>query len=297
MGLLSRLLGVLAATEQPSRTERDSGGDMATVNRDETKRQRRWRAESDGRWLDGALEKQSDGSWRMSVEGYLTSRELRDMHGMSPALVKKFLPEHDEQAMFEDGGACMLYSTDRVRDVLNSQEYVEERKKTERRREIGRRSAKKGAAKRAARLATQRELAARAEAEARAAFGGVVYLVRCTYVYGWREYGVYARDDSHARALVDKWLRSGDGRSESTDLYEEAIDEYKSTMEDYREFKRDSVPGEKLRKPERPKKGEFKLVIGAVTKSGLDVSDYDIEEVAFESEGGGWDHDVFGDSK
>ena len=232
----------------------------------------------------------------MSVEGYLTSRELRDTHGISPALIKKFLPEHDEQALFEDGGACMLYSTDRVRDVLNSQKFVEEREKTERRREIGRRSAQKGATKRAATLARQRELAERAEAEARAAFGGAIYLVRCTYVYGWREYGAYARDDGHARALVEKWLRSGEGRDESTDLYEEAIDEYKSAMEDYREFKRDSAPGEKLRKPERPKKGEFKLIVGAVTKSEFDVSNYDIEEVGFENEGGVWHHDVLADS-
>ena len=67
-------------------------------------------------------------------------------------------------------------------------------------------------------------------------------------------------------------------------------------MEDYREFKRDSVPGEKLRKPERPKKGEFKLIVDAVTKSELDVSDYDIEGIEYEDEGGGWEHDVLDDS-
>ena len=143
--------------------------------------------------------------------------------------------------------------------MLKSPKYLVEREKTERRRESGRRSAQKGAAKRAATLARKRELEDKAEADARAAFGGGVYLVRCAYTYGWREYGVYARDTDHARALMDKWLRSEEGRSESTDLHEDAVEEYQSEMEDYRELKRDAIPGEELRKPERPKKGEFRL--------------------------------------
>ena len=159
----------------------------------------------------------------MSVDGYVTSRELYEVHGMTPALIRKFLPEHDEQAVFEDGGGCVLYSTGRVSAVLKSPKYLVEREKTERRRESGRRSAQKGAAKRAATLARKRELEDKAEADARAAFGGGVYLVRCAYTYGWREYGVYARDTDHARALMDKWLRSEEGRSESTDLHEDAV--------------------------------------------------------------------------
>ena len=262
-----------------------------------TKRRRRWHAASDGRWLTGALVKRSDRSWRMSVDGYVTSRELHEVHGMTPALIKKFLPDHDEQAVFEDGGGCVLYSAERVGAVLKSPKYLEEREKTERRGEIGRRSAQKGAAKRAATLAKKRELEEKAEADARAAFGGGVYLVRCAYTYGWREYSVYARDTDHARALMDKWLRSEEGRSESTELHEDAIEEYQSEMEDYRELKRDAIPGEHLRKPERPKKGEFRLTLEAVTESDLDPADYEMEDVCFENEGGGWSHDVFTDGE
>ncbi len=233
----------------------------------------------------------------MSVNGYATRRELYEVHGMTPALVKKFLPEPDEQAVFEDGGGCTLYSADRVNAVLKSPNYVVEREKTEQRREIGRRNAQKGAAKRAATLARKRELADKEEADARAAFGGAVYLVRCAYAHGWREYGVYVKDADHARTLMDKWLRSEDGRRESTDLHEEAVQEYESDMEDYRELKRDALPGEELQKPIRPKKGEFRLTIGAVAASELDAANYEIEEVCFENEGGGWSHDIFADSE
>ena len=261
------------------------------------RRRRRWHAASDGRWLTGELVKLNDGSWRMSVDGYVTSRELREVHGMTPALIKKFLPDHDEQAVFEDDGGCVLYSAARVGAVLKSPKYLVEREKTERRREIGRRSAQKGAAKRAATLAKRRELQEQAEAEARAAFGGGIHLVRCTYTYGWREYAVYARDTDHARTLMDKWLRSEEGRSESTELHEDAVEEYQSEMDDYRELKRDAIPGEDLRKPEKPKKREFGLTVEAVTESELDTADYDMEEVCFENEGGGWSHDVYADGE
>ena len=189
----------------------------------------------------------------MSVDGYVTSRELREVHDMTPALIKKFLPDHDEEAVFEDDGGCVLYSASRVDGVLKSPNYLAEREKTERRRAGARRSAQK----RAATLAKKRELEGKAEAEARAAFGGGVYVVRCTYTYGWREYGVYARDTDHARTLMDKWLRSEEGRNESTELHEEAVEEYQSEMENYRELKRDTILGEDLRKPDRPKKTGF----------------------------------------
>ena len=70
-----------------------------------------------------------------------------------------------------------------------------------------------------------------------------------------------------------------------------------STTEDYRELKRDAIPGENLRKPERPKKGEFRLMLEAVTESELDPADYEMEDVCFENEGGGWSHDVFADGE
>lgn len=283
MGLLAGLLESLGILTRAKRLR--TTGTPAPARR-------RWHTASDGRWLTGELVKLSDGSRRMSVDGYVTSRELHEVHGMSPALIKKFLPDHDEQAVFEDGGGCVLYSAERVGAVLKSPKYLKEREKTERRREIGRRSAQRGLAKRAATLANKRELEEKAEADARAVFGGGVYLVRCAYTYGWREYGVYARDTDHVRALMDKWLRSEEGRSESAELHEDAVEQYQLEMDDYRELKRDAIPGEELRKPERPKKGEFRLTIESAMESELDPADYEMEEVCLENEGGGWSHDV-----
>ena len=64
----------------------------------------------------------------MQVDGFVTSRELYEVHDMTPALVKKFLPTPDEEAVFqssdgEDEGGCSLYSEVRVNTVLNSVEY------------------------------------------------------------------------------------------------------------------------------------------------------------------------------
>ncbi len=263
--------------------------------RTETKRPKRWRAASDGTWLTGQLVKLRDGSWRMAVDGYVTGSELQEVHGMTPDLIEKFLPEHDERAVIEYGGGCVLYSTDRVNAVLKSPAYVveKEKEKTDRRRQ----AAQKGAAKRAATLVRKREAEEKAEAEARAAFGGGIYLVRCTYAYGWREYGVYARDTDHARVLMDKWLRSEEGRIESTDLHEDAVDCYKEEDEHYCDLKRGAIRDEGLRKPNRPKKAEFRLTIEAVKESELDAADYEMEEVWFENEGGGWDHDIFADGE
>ena len=253
------------------------------------KEPKRWRRRGGGEWLIGEIVTLENGTSRMQVDGFVTRRELCEVHDMTSVLIRTFLPAPDEDAVFqssdgENDGGCALYAEDRVKTVLNSVEYVAEREKTERRRE----NAKKGSDKRAATLARKGASKKKAEADARAVFGGGVYLVRCAYTYGWREYGVYARDTDHARALMDKWFQSEEGRSESTDLHEEAVDEYQSEMEDYRELKRDAIPGEELHKPERPKKGEFKLTIEAVTKSELDMANYEMEEVCFENEGGGW---------
>ena len=192
----------------------------------------------------------------------------------------------------EDEGGCSLYSEVRVNTVLNSVEYLAEWQKAERRRE----GARKGNAKRAATMARKRALEEKAEAEARVAFGGSIYLARCVYAYGWREYSVYAKDAEHARLLVEKWLRSEDGRSETTELHEDAVSEYQSAMEDYRDEKRSGTPDEELSRPRKPKKDEFRLKLEAVTKTNLDTTDYEIETVDWESEGRGWEHDIYIDN-
>ena len=228
----------------------------------------------------------------MQVDGFVTSRELYEVHDMTPALIKRFLPAPDEEAVFQSSageGGCGLYSEDRVNTVLHSVEYLAEREKTERRRQ----SSRKGSAKRAATLARKRALEEKAETEARAAFGGSLYLVRCGYAHGWREYSVYAKDAEHARSLMEEWLRSEDGRSETTELHEDAVSGYQLAMEYYRDEKRSGTSDEELSRPQKPKKEEFGLQIERVTKTNLDTADYEMETVQWESEGGGWEHDIY----
>ena len=130
------------------------------------KRPKRWRRRGGGEeWLVGEILTLDDGTSRMQVDGFVTSRELYEVHDMTPALVKKFLPTPDEEAVFqssdgEDEGGCSLYSEVRVNTVLNSVEYLAERQKAERRRE----GARKGNAKRAATMARKRALEEKAEA-------------------------------------------------------------------------------------------------------------------------------------
>ena len=123
------------------------------------KRPKRWRRRGGvEEWLVGEILTLDDGTSRMQVDGFVTSRELYEVHDMTPALVKKFLPTPDEEAVFqssdgdgdgEDEGGCSLYSEVRVNTVLDSVEYLAERQETERRRE----GARKGNAKRAATMA------------------------------------------------------------------------------------------------------------------------------------------------
>lgn len=260
------------------------------------KRPKRWRRSSGGKeWLIGEILTLGNGSSRMTVDGYVTKSELRDVYDMTPRLIEKFFRIPDEEAVFPsmDGeyrGECELYDENRVKSVVNSAEFLEEKEKTERARE----SARKGNAKRAETLARKRAMAEKARAEAREAFGGCIYVVRCTYSYGWHEYGVYARDLEHARQLVEQWFRTDEGQYESSQLYEDAVDDYQCEMDEYRELMRDSSLGEELQKPERPKKRDFKLVIEDVSKSELDVADFEIEEILLTDHGGRWSHDLFG---
>ena len=262
------------------------------------KRPKRWRRLSGGKeWLVGEILTLDNGTSRMTVDGYETKRELHEVYDMTPRLIEKFLPVPDEEAVFpsidgEERGGCELFDENRVKTVMNSAEYLVEKEKTERARESGR----KGNAKRAATIARKRAVEEKARAEAREAFGGCIYVLRCTYIHGWREYGVYAQDLEHARQLMEHWFRSDDGRYEPSELYEDAVEEYQSYIEEYRELVRDPSPGEELRKPERPKKRDFKLIIEDISKSELDVSDFEIEEIYATDESGGWSHDLFGNS-
>ena len=173
-----------------------------------------------------------------------------------------------------------------------------EREEAARRRE----AARKGSLKRAATLARKRAIAEKARAEARAAFGGGIYLARCVYTYGWQEYGVYAKDVEHAQFLMEQWLRSDDGKSEITTLHEDAVSNYQSAMEDYRDVIKDyraekkaGVLDEELdlsRPKTKPGKTEFKLSVKTITKSNLDTKDFEIEEVQFHDASDGWNHDI-----
>ena len=254
------------------------------------KQPKRWRAKNGGHWLVGEMLTLADGSSRMTVDGYVTSRELYELHDMTPALVRKFLPDPDEVALFGEEGGCDLYEDSRVHDVLKSRIYLAEREKTERRRE----AARKGAKKRAATLAAKRAVEEAAAARRREDFGGSVWLTRCRYTYGWLELGTYAKDADHAKVLVSRWLRSDEGRDEVTRLYEDAIDEYEVCMDDYRDERREGTPASQLTRPRKPVRGEFVVRLGPVVASSLDSANYEIEEVQIEKEDGGWWHDVFG---
>ena len=255
------------------------------------KQPRRWRAKNGNHWLVGEILKLDDGSSRMTVDGYVTSRELYELHDMTPALVRKFLPTPDEVALFRGEDGCDLYDESRVRDVLKSRIYLDEREKTERRRK----AARKGAKKRAATLAANRALEEAAEAKRRDEFGGSVWLSRCHYKYGWLELGTYARDMDHARTLLSRWLRSDEGRDETTRLYEDAVAEYEACMEDYRGELREGTPVSQLSRPRKPVRGEFVVRLGKVMASRLHTADYGIEDVQIEQEDDGWRHDIFGD--
>ena len=228
-----------------------------------------------------------------------------EVHGMTTTQIERFLPTPAEEALFyssdgESGSGCALYTENHVNAVLNSVEYHAEREKTERRRA----AARKGNVKQAATRALKRAITEKARAEARAAFGGGIYLARCVYTYGWQEYGVYAKDVEHAQILMEQWLRSDYGQSEMTTLHADAVSNYQSAMEDYRDATKDyrdekkaGISDEELglsRPKTKPKKTEFKLSVETITKSNLDPEDFEIEEVQFQNATDGWEHDING---
>lgn len=75
--------------------------------------------------------------YRMRVDGFVTSRELYDVHNLTESLIRRFLDPPDDEAIWETDygeGSCSLYAKERVRSVLNSAEFQAEWAKTERRR-------------------------------------------------------------------------------------------------------------------------------------------------------------------
>ena len=253
----------------------------------------RWRRDGGGARLTGGLVELDDGTYRMSVDGFVTSRELYEVYNLTPALTKKFFPKPDATALLGEGdeieGWCDLYAQQRVADTLNTEDFRFEWAKTERRRE----AARKGMAKRTTTLARKRAIAEQKEAEARAAFGGCVYIGRCTYAYGWIELSVWAKDADHAKDLLGRWLRSEECGQTKSDLFDDAINRYKEVMEEYREDVRYGLlPDETLHKPNRPKKSEFTLFIESIRRTGLHTDHRGIEEVYVERDSESWDHVV-----
>ena len=173
---------------------------------------------------------------------------------------------------------------------MESEEFRLEWVKTERRRE----GYRKGAAQRNATLARNRAIAEKEEAEARAAFGGCVFLIRCTYTYGWVDLGVWAKDADSSHSLAARWLRSEECRETQNNLYDDAVSMFDDAMEEFREERRYGGlrPGETLHKPIKPKKVEFKLSIESVQPTDLSTDSREMQEVDVEGESEGWRHEV-----
>ena len=78
----------------------------------------------------------------MRVDGFVTSRELYEVHNLTPALIRKFLPGPDAVALFEYSDiaapGCDLYAENRVADLLKTEQFRTEWAKTERHREAAR---------------------------------------------------------------------------------------------------------------------------------------------------------------
>ena len=66
--------------------------------------------------LSGYVNILEDGWRRMSVKGYVTNRELREVHNIPEKLVKKYFAKPDEIALFDDDfGQCDLHLLQKLR--------------------------------------------------------------------------------------------------------------------------------------------------------------------------------------
>ena len=231
----------------------------------------------------------------MSVDGYLTTREIHEVHQMPEALAQKYLFDAgpDEVAIFGYGDEARdgaeLFAEARVLDVLGTQQYKDESAESQRKWNAGREAREKRSAAMKAAWARRREREAAEDAQRRAAFGGRVWVARCVYTHGWVEYGVYAKDADHARKLMTRWLRSDDGKEDRERLYDDAICEHEDLMEMYREDRKIGIPANELTRPPRPLKRDFALHLEeTVKKSNINSATFEIEEVQSLGEGGGW---------
>lgn len=257
---------------------------------------RRWKRRNGEGWLIGEIEKLSHDNSRMKVDGYYTSRELYETLKLTPALTKKFFPHPDEEAVsFNRDGyetfSCDLYGQEYVNRALQSDDFKKEWEKTQRRRE----AARKSEPMRRATLERKYKEAEEEEARIRKEFGGAIFRVRSTCLHGWHECSVYAKDATHARSLVEKWLKTQEGRDEASELYEEALENYQEAREEYSDAIRYlEYSREELISPVRPKKSEFKLEIESVSATNADTSVSMPEDVEPETWEVVWSHDIHG---
>ena len=238
----------------------------------------RWRREGSNAYLIGELVRLPNGSLRMSVDGFVTNRELDEVHRLTPALKKRFLPpEPDAIALFGDEGdeegTCALFALDRVTAVLNSEEFGIAWAKTEQRRAAWH--------KREALRVRIQALAEKKAVEARAEFVEHVFAVRCTYVDGWIDLSVWAKDTEHAKSLVGRWLGSEDYPKTRDNIYKNAVASFKVAMEEYRNLARYGTDG--LYKPVRPKKVASNLSIAAIQETTMGTAHREWEKVEWES--------------
>ena len=77
--------------------------------------------------LSGYVDILEDGSRRMSVKGYVTNRELREVHNIPEKLVKKYFAKPDEIALFDDDfGQCDLHLLQKLREVKECSEFKQD---------------------------------------------------------------------------------------------------------------------------------------------------------------------------
>ena len=240
--------------------------------------------------LSGYVDILEDGSRRMSVKGYVTNRELREVHNIPEKLVKKYFAKPDEIALFDDDfGQCDLHLLQKLKVVKECSEFKQDLNEFNKRSQ----KPKQAAAKRKATIARKREEDLRERNQMKEAFGGQLFEAECEYSYGWVHLGIYVRDAEQAEELITSWIKSKDGNEFSFILYEKAVSSYEDVLDEYNYAKSDLDSYSKLKRPVKPKKSEFKLNCHSIDKSDEDHSDINLEEVTVLRTNKGWDWDIY----
>lgn len=254
---------------------------------DNAKIPKRWMKGNGTGWLTGAIMILPNGSYRMKVDGYVTSKELLEVHNLSYALTDRFFSQPDQIAIFDnDEGFCKLFSKQTVDNVMNSEEFKEEWNKVENKRI----NAQKKQAKRLEILAQKRKQDLQDIAERKVTYGGALYEVECEYSYGLVTLDVYAKTPEHAKEVVSKWLKSMEAKKIVNQIYEAAIDSFDDAYDEYIQEERGI---EKLYRPKKPKKNDFKFFLCSISKSDKDSSEIDVEEVNYREDGDRWKWDIY----